>query len=230
MPALMLNTECKYGPACTCDDQSRVLFTLVQFPLCVYVSVCVRMCALTYSYTYTCVSCINEPQGITVWDEKNGQFSVDIWPSVHHDSHQKTRIPLFLPLVLRPYRFIFIPSIFILPGLIPARAYILSAFSLRVTFSCWKRDFVPRSPSPPFSSSSFNSTRTNRACLTISEGLRFILSLISFLSHLSCVRSFFFLPPILSFSFSLLLLSSSHIFFFFVLLSELRNPTKCGNC
>lgn len=65
LEALMLNTECKYGLACTCDDSVLHWYCLH----CVYVYMC--MCAFIYSYTYMCVSCINEPQDITV-REKNG--------------------------------------------------------------------------------------------------------------------------------------------------------------
>lgn len=136
---------------------------------CARARVCMYVRAYIFIYIY--VSCINEPQGITVWDEKNGWFFIDIgrWSTT-------TRIRkleyLYFCLALLPYRFIFIPSIFILPGLIPVCAYILSASSLRVTFSCWKRDFGCSffSPSPAFfSSSNFNSTRTNRVFLIISE-------------------------------------------------------------
>jgi len=77
---------------------------------------------------------------------------------------------------------------------IPACAYILS--SLRVTFSCWKwkiSDVCSLFPSSSFpSSSSFNSTRTNRASLTISESLRFIITLIFFFIFRAHVRLLFF--------------------------------------
>lgn len=240
MPALMLNTKCKYEPACTRDDQSRVLhwYSLhsVCLCVCVCVSVCMCLCALIYSYTYTCVSCINEPQDITVRDEKNGWFSIDIGRR-STTTHIRKLEYLYFCLALLPYRFIFIPSIFILPGLIPVCTYILSAFSLRVTFSCQKRDFGCSFFSLLlllFSSffSSFNSIRTNRASL-ISKSFRFILTLIPFLSYLSCAHSFFSLSLSFTLSLSLFHFSLSLIFLSFlfcVFLSELRNPTKCSNC
>jgi len=55
------------------------------------------------------------------------------------------------------------------------------------------RTFVPRFPSSSFpSSSSFNGTRANRASLTISESLRFILTLISFFIFRAHVCLLFF--------------------------------------
>lgn len=76
-----------------------VLPTWVPFVLSVYVCVCVR--ALIYSNTYTCVPCINEPQGTTVRDERNEVVLHRYWTSVQHVdcSHQKTRMPLFLPRI-----------------------------------------------------------------------------------------------------------------------------------
>lgn len=164
------------------------------------------MRALIYSYTYMPVSCINEPQGITVRDEKNGWFFIDI------GRRSTTRIRkleyLYFCLALLPYRFIFIPSIFILPSLIPACAYILSVSSLRVTFSCWKRDFGRSFLIVPTPSSGFNSTRTNRASLTrLSETLH-LLSFLFFIFR-AHVLPFFFLSPIHFLSLSL---SFSHIY------------------
>lgn len=94
---------------------------------CVYICVCARMYALIYSYTYTCVSCINEPEGTAVWDERNGWFSIDIGRRSTTTRIRKLEY-LYFCLAFLPYRFIFIPSIFILPDFslflphIPARA------------------------------------------------------------------------------------------------------------
>lgn len=150
---------------------SRVLLILVQFFLLLCVCVCVctraRARALIYSYTYTCVSCINEPQGITVRDDKNGWFSIDI--GRQSTTARIRTIPLFLllSLALRLYRFIFIPSIFILPRPHPrpVRGYPIRVLSSRnilmLETERFRKMLVPRSLlPPPFSSSSFN-TRTS---------------------------------------------------------------------
>lgn len=140
MPALMLNTKCKYEPACTRDDQSRVLHWYSLHSVCLYVCVClyVFVCAYIFIYIYVCIMHKRTSRYNSSGREKWVVFH-RYWRST------TTRIRkleyLYFCLALLPYRFIFIPSIFILPGLIPVYAYILSAFSLRVTFSCQKRDF-----------------------------------------------------------------------------------------
>lgn len=165
-----------------------------------------------------CVSCINEPQGTTVRDERNEVVLHRYWTSVQHvDCSDIRKLEcLYFCLALLPYRFIFIPSIFILPDLIPACAYILSSCPLLLAqrSHVQKRKFGLPFPFPLICFVSLSShrvsTRTNRAFLTISKSLRFIvLSLIHFL------------PLMLSRSLSRL---------FRVFLSELQSPTKCGNC
>lgn len=105
------------------------------------------------------------------------------WPSVHHDSHQKTRIPLLLPRITSMPIY-FHPIYFHSPRLCsyPIRAFSLS-LSLCVTFSHQKQARALASffssRLPPTSSS--NNARANRASLTISKTLRFIVILISLL-------------------------------------------------
>lgn len=201
---------------------SHVYYSLVLFALYVYMC----MCALIYSYTYMCVSCINEPQGITVRDEKNGWYFIDIGRRSHHDSHQKTRILLFLPRIT-PIPIYFHPIYFHSPRshprlcLYPIR--VLSSRNILMLETRFRVLVLFPSPSS-FSSSIFNSTnrtRTNRASFMISESLRFIFTLISFLFYLSCACSFF-----LSFTHSLFFIYS----LLRLIVSELQNSTKCGNC
>lgn len=101
---------------------AREYRSLLRARACVYASVCV--CALTYSNTYTRVPRVNKLQGTTVRDERNEEvvahrYWLDIGPPSSNYSRGKTRMPLFLPRITPTYRFIFIPSIFILPDLIP---------------------------------------------------------------------------------------------------------------
>lgn len=150
------------------------------------------MCALIYSYTYMCVSCINEPQGIAVRDEKNVVVFHRYWPPVHHDSHQKTRIPLFLSRIT-PIPIYFHPIYFHSPRPHPRLClYSIRVLSSRNILMLETRFWVlaPLHPSPPFPLRLVSiALATNRASLTRLAKVYFYSRFFFFRAH---VLSFFF--------------------------------------
>lgn len=89
-------------------------------------------CAFRYFNTYMCMSCINEPQGTIVRDERNEMVFHRYWTSVHHVDYTRIRKPecLYFCLALLLYRFIFIPFYFHSPrSRIRLRLHPISAFS-----------------------------------------------------------------------------------------------------
>lgn len=162
--------------------------------------------------------------------EKTGGFPYRYWPSVHD---QKTRIFLFLSCIT-PIPIYFHPIYFHSSRPHPRFcAYVLSASSLRVTFSRRKsrvRALVfPSRFSPfPLRRVSITHTHTNREPLTISKSLRFIVNFhFSYLPRAFSLSFFFFIHSRLFLSIFFLSLA---LFLSRAFLSELQNSTKCGNC
>lgn len=211
-----------------CATISRVLLTLVLFALCVCMCVCVCMYvyvrAYIFIYIYVCIMHKRTSRYNSSGREKWVVFH-RYWPSVHHDSHQKTRIPLFLPRIT-PIPIYFHPIYFHSlrphprPYLYPIR--VLSSRNILMLETRF-RLLVPLPP-PLFlflHPVSIALARIERLLRLVKVYDLYLLSFLFF--FLSFVRTFF-----LPFSHSLFLFLS--FIYSLLRLSELRNPTKCSNC